>query len=119
MGALSIRPALACGGLIRSVEDTDEYYEDTRAYFSVMLHGLMEGGALQGGVHVGLGLSVGEYYEDYYGTEWDTSGLEMIFTLGAQGRIRITPTLELVGDARIVHTPTYESSLFLQVGLQR
>jgi len=45
--------------------------------------------------------------------------METIFTLGAQARIRITATLDLVGDARIVHTPTYESSLFLQVGLQR
>ena len=119
LGAFMFRPAIAGGGIIRASEDTDEYYEDIRAYFSLAAHGLMEGRTIQGGVHIGFGLSVGEYYEEYYGTPWDTSGMEMIFTLGAQARIRVTATLDLVGDARIVHTPTYESSLFLQVGLQR
>ncbi len=119
LGALTLRPAIAGGGLIRSVDDQNEYYEDVRAYFALAAHGLMEGALLNTGVHMGLGLSVGTYYEEYYGTPWDTSGLEMIFTLGAQAKLRITANLELVGDARIVFTPTYEASLMLQVGLQR
>ena len=79
----------------------------------------MAGKRLGGSFFIGAGLAGGEYYEDdSTGYEYSDSGTESILNTGVQVSYDLLG-FSLVLDLRLVNTPTYESSLLIQIGLQR
>jgi TolB-like protein len=128
VGLFLVKPAVSLGYLMRTYEDTDDgmYYEDMRGYLSAALHADMSGVKFGGSIYTGFGLSVGQYWEgiynsftDDYDTYWTSEGMETVFQLGGQVRIPVSDKYKLIGDTRIVVTPTYEASFMFQVGIQR
>lgn len=128
VGLFFVKPAVSLGYLTRSFEDTDGgmYYDDMRGYLSGALHADMSGTRFGGSIYTAFGLSVGEYWEgiydyytDDYETYWTSDGMETLFQVGGQVRVPLADRFSILGDARIVFTPTYEASFMFQVGIQR
>ncbi|UCH63894.1 MAG: DUF2380 domain-containing protein [Fidelibacterota bacterium] len=121
IGPVHLRPAFSGGLLDRWWEDTEyeEYYYDFRGYLSLTGHGVMERDRIGGSIYLGLGLSVGEYWEEVEGDDWYSDEMELLLSLGAQLRLRFIDTLHLLADTRIVSTSNYGASFMFQVGLQR
>ena len=121
LGPVVLRPVFSGGYVTRAYDNPDfsEYYDDFRGYLSLAGHGVMEKERMGGSIYLGLGLGVGQYYEDVSGYEWYSDEMELILSLGGQLRLQFTDTLHLLADVRIISLSTYGESFMFQFGLQR
>ncbi len=119
IGEYRLTPGITVGLMDRRYEDTDLIYQDRRAYFAATLNGLAQGRKFDSGIFLVFGMGPGTYDENYPdgAAYWNQEGSESVISGGAQ---LLVPwrQYQLLLEVRYISTPSYESSIFLNAGIQ-